>query len=460
MEKEYNNIEQAHIKLSPAKKAGFAIGDFGNNFSWSFVSSFLLYFWTDCIGLGAGIASSIIGVSRIWDAINDPIIGRAADMTKSKHGRYRPWVIWFTIPLAVINILCFTDFGFQSQIAKAVYCAVTFFILVLVYTCVNVPYSAMEAAVTLDARERGSLATYRLFFAYMAATIIGYCTQHFVIKFGGGNASRGYMFTAIMYSIIMVASHVICFKSTKEVVNVPHEKVSVKQNFAAIKGNWPVIILSAGFLVYGLFYYGRSAVTLYYFTYNGGNALAYATYSLINLVSSVVGIICLGTFSKKLKNKATVPMVGFLVAGVITFAHYFIDPTTSAGLILIYVLTFVIGFFMGMTTTMIYGMVPDTTEWTQLKYGIRASGFISAFVNFFLKIGMAIGVTGVGLLMAATGYIANQTQNGATLNAINLMFSIVPGVLSIVTAILMKFYPIDQKTYDGVLKELAEKGEL
>jgi GPH family glycoside/pentoside/hexuronide:cation symporter len=453
------NIEEANIKLSPGKKIGYAIGDFGNNFSWSFISSFLLYFWTDCMGIGAGIAGTIMGVSRIWDAINDPIIGRASDMTKSKHGRYRPWIIWFTIPLAVCNVLCFTNWGFTSDTVKVVYAFVTFFTLVLLYTCVNVPYSAMEASVTLDAKERGSLATYRLFFAYMAATIIGYGSQYFIGAFGGENASKGYMLTAIMYSCIMVVAHIICFKNTHEVVMVAHEKVSVKENFKALKGNVPVIILSAGFLVYGLFYYGRSAVTLYYFTYNGNNALAYATYSLINLVFSVVGIVCLGTFSKKLKNKATVPMIGFLVVGIVTIAHYWLDPSTPGGLTIIYVLTAVIGFFMGMTTTMIYGMVPDTTEYTQLKYGIRASGFISAFVNFFLKVGMAIGTTGVGLIMAATGFIANQAQNAATLNGINIMFSLLPGILSIVTAILMKFYPIDQKTYDDILVQLQAKEE-
>ncbi|QDW75442.1 MFS transporter [Lachnospiraceae bacterium KGMB03038] len=458
MSKVYN-VDEANIKLTPLQKCGYAIGDFGNNFSWSFISAFLMYFWTDSLGIAAGTAGIIIGASRIWDAINDPIVGRWSDHTKSKWGRYRPWILFASLPLAVLNILCFTDFGIESAVGKIAYATATFFILVFVYTCVNVPYSAMEAAVTLDARERGSLATYRLFFAYTASAIISYGTQRFVILFGGGDDSKGYFMTAVMFSVIMVVCHMICFKNTKEVVNTPHEDVSYRESFKCLKGNWPVIILSAGFLIYGLFYYGRSSVALYYFTYNADNALAYSTYSLINLVSSMVGILILGSITSKLKNKAIVPMVGFLVSGILTFVIYFIDPTTTGGMMVVYLTTAVVGLFMGASTTMIYGMVPDTTEYTQLYYGVRASGFISAIVNFFMKVGMAVGVTGAGSVLSAMGYIAGIEQSASVLNGINLIFTVIPGILSIVTAVMLKFYPIDHATYEDILEKLKAQEE-
>lgn len=448
------DVDGANIKLSPLQKCGYAIGDFGNNFSWSFVSAFLMYFWTDSLGIAAGTAGAIIGVSRIWDAINDPLVGRWSDRTKSKWGRYRPWMLFASIPLAVLNVLCFTDFGIQSNTGRAIYATATFFILVFIYTCVNVPYSAMEAAVTLDARERGSLATYRLFFAYVAAAIISYGTQRFVMLFGNGDDSKGYFYTALVFSIVMVICHMVCVKSTKEVVDSPHEDIPYTESFKALKGNMPVIILSAGFLIYGLFNYGRSAVALYYFTYNADNALGYATYSLINLGSSMVGILLLGTFSAKLKNKATVPMVGFFVTGILTIAIYFVNPASSGGLMIIYIMTAIMGVCLGMATTMIYGMVPDTTEYTQYHYGMRASGFISAVVNFFLKVGMAIGVAGAGVIMSAMGYVAGTAQSPNVLTGINLIFTLVPGILAIITAVMLKFYPLDHATYEEILEKL------
>jgi GPH family glycoside/pentoside/hexuronide:cation symporter len=453
------NVDEANVKLSPLQKCGYAIGDFGNNFSWSFVSAFLMYFWTDSLGIAAGTAGTIIGLSRIWDAINDPLVGRWSDRTKSKWGRYRPWMLFASIPLAILNVLCFTDIGISSSTGKIIYAFVTFFLLVFVYTCVNVPYSAMEAAVTLDARERGSLATYRLFFAYVAAVIISYGTQRFVIWFGNGDSSKGYFYTALAFSILMVICHMICVRSTKEIVNSPYEDVSYIESFKALKGNMPVIILSAGFLIYGLFYYGRSAVALYYFTYNANNALAYATYALINLGSSMVGILLLGTFSAKLKNKATVPMIGFLITGILTIVIFFVNPVTSGGMMTIYITTAIMGVCMGMATTMIYGMVPDTTEYTQYHYGMRASGFISAIVNFFLKVGMAIGVAGAGVIMDSMGYVAGAAQPSEVLNGINMIFTIVPGVLAIITAVMLKFYPIDHQTYEDILEKLkAQEG--
>lgn len=448
------DVDGANIKLSPLQKCGYAIGDFGNNFSWSFVSAFLMYFWTDSLGIAAGTAGAIIGVSRIWDAINDPLVGRWSDRTKSKWGRYRPWMLFASIPLAVLNVLCFTDFGIQSNTGRAIYATATFFILVFIYTCVNVPYSAMEAAVTLDARERGSLATYRLFFAYVAAAIISYGTQRFVMWFGNGDDSKGYFYTALVFSIVMVICHMVCVRSTKEVVDSPHEDIPYTESFKALKGNMPVIILSAGFLIYGLFNYGRSAVALYYFTYNADNALGYATYSLINLGSSMVGILLLGTFSAKLKNKATVPMVGFFVTGILTIAIYFVNPASSGGLMIIYIMTAIMGVCLGMATTMIYGMVPDTTEYTQYHYGMRASGFISAVVNFFLKVGMAIGVAGAGVIMSAMGYVAGTAQSPNVLTGINLIFTLVPGILAIITAVMLKFYPLDHATYEEILEKL------
>lgn len=448
------DVDGANIKLSPLQKCGYAIGDFGNNFSWSFVSAFLMYFWTDSLGIAAGTAGAIIGVSRIWDAINDPLVGRWSDRTKSKWGRYRPWMLFASIPLAVLNVLCFTDFGIQSNTGRAIYATATFFIMVFIYTCVNVPYSAMEAAVTLDARERGSLATYRLFFAYVAAAIISYGTQRFVMWFGNGDDSKGYFYTALVFSIVMVICHMVCVRSTKEVVNSPHEDIPYVESFKALKGNMPVIILSAGFLIYGLFYYGRSAVALYYFTYNADNALGYATYSLINLGASMVGILLLGTFSAKLKNKATVPMMGFFVTGILTIAIYFVNPASSGGMMIIYITTAIMGVCMGMATTMIYGMVPDTTEYTQYHYGMRASGFISAVVNFFLKVGMAIGVAGAGVIMSAMGYVAGTAQSPNVLTGINLIFTLVPGILAIITAVMLKFYPLDHATYEEILEKL------
>ena len=446
------NVDAAKVKLSPGKKICYALGDVGNNFSWSFVSSYLMNFWTDVFGISAGAAGSIMFLSRFWDAANDPLVGKWSDQTKSKWGSYRPWVLFGSLPLGIITVLTFTSFPIQSAGGRLAYGFITFFILVFVYTCVNVPYSAMQAALTLDSQERASVASFRLFFAFATSLLISNMTLRFVGWFGQGDRQRGFMFTAILYACIMFVLHMVCFKNTREVVETKVEKIPYRTAFKCLKGNWPVIILAFAFLTYGFFNYGRSAVALYYFTYNAGNEMIFATYALFNMGGSMLGTLLMPQISKRLKNKASVPMIGWSVGGILLIGMYFLNPTTQIPLLFVMQLFCSIGF--GMSASMIYGMVPDTTEYTQLKYGLRASGFISAMVNFALKIGMAFGTAGVGWIMDACGYVPNQQQTPLVSNGINMMFTMVPGILALVAVLLLKFYKLDKNTYNQVVSDL------
>jgi GPH family glycoside/pentoside/hexuronide:cation symporter/probable glucitol transport protein GutA len=249
--------------------------------------------------------------------------------------------------------------------------------------------------------------------------------------------------------------HLISFKSTKEVVEVEVEKVSYKESFKTLKGNAPVLILSFAFLVYGFFNYGRSAIALYYFTYNAGNRMLFATYSLFNMGGQMCGALLMPFIAKRFRNKAHVPMVGWGLGGILLIGMFmFVNPNTNIELLFGLQLLCSIGF--GVSASMVYGMVPDTTEYTQYKYGIRASGFISAVVNFFLKVGMALGTAGVGWIMAAYGYVPNQAQTSSVLSCINVMFTLAPGLLALSAVFLLKFYKLDRSAYNNVLKELQE----
>lgn len=444
-----NNVEEATIKLSIWDKVAYAIGDFGNNFSFSFIASFLLYFWTDILGIGPAFAGIFMGVSRVWDAINDPIIGRLSDQTDTKWGRYRPWIIRFTIPLAIMTVICFTDFGFESKTLTTIVAIGAYMILVLIYTCVNIPYSAMSASLTLDSDERGKIATFRLFFAYCSAMLLAYTTQRWVLQFGGNNPAKGYFWTAVMYMVIMLICHLICFFNTKEVVQAPVEKISYADSFKSLKGNWPVISISMGFLVSGLFTTGRSAVALYYFQYVKGDALYFATYSLLYMGCSMLGVMSAPMIMKRVAGKRQVCQIGYILAGVCSIGNFFIDNIT-----LIYVINALAGIGCGMATSTIFGMVPDITEYTQVKYGMRAAGFISAFVNFWNKVGTALAPSIALVTMEAFGYVAGAQQSTSVLMAITALFTVIPGILSLVTALILKTYKLDRNTYNDILNSL------
>lgn len=443
-------------KLPFSRKLAYCCGDFGSHFSWTFVGSFLMYFWTDVLGVTAAFAGTIMLVSRFWDAVNDPIVGTWADRTNTKWGRYRPWM-FATIPLAVINVLCFTVFPIQSQAGKNWYGLITFFILVFVFTCMNIPYSAMQSVLTLNTDERSSVAGMRLVGAYIGMLLVNNMTLRLVGAFGGGDQARGFMVTAIVYSIIMIPFHLTCFAGTKELVKpTPKEKaekVPMSESFKALKGNAPVWILSFGFLTYGLYNHGRGTVAMYYFTYNAGNTALFATYSLFNVGALLLGALIMPRIAHRVSNKAHAARAGYAVAGVTLLVMGFLD--TSGGIGLFFALQAIASVAQGMATSCIYGMIPDCTEYTQHRYGLRAAGFISSLTSFAMKTGMGIGTASVGWVLAATGYVAGQQQNPASLSAINGIFTFVPAAFAIVIAILLCFYKIDRDSYNRMVKEMG-----
>ncbi len=433
-------------KLSAKQVWLYAVGDFGYNFVWTLVSSFLLYFWTDSLKISAAFAGTVMLVSRIWDAVNDPLVGQWADNTKSKKGHYRPWILYAAVPLAVMNVICFTNPGFESEGARTAWALITFFSSVLISTMFYVPFTAMLAALTTDSESRTRATSARLMCAYIAAILITNFTTKLVAIFGAGDTSKGYFFTAVCYSILGVICWMVCYKNTKEVVEVKTEKISWKESFKLLAHNKYTWILAFAFVSYGLFNYGRSATAVYYFTYVAGDASKYGLYGLVHFGMSFVGAFAMPYLAKKAANKGAVPRYAYLITGCCLLIQFFIDPAKGGGLGMLLGIQAVASFFAGVSSSMLYGMIPDVVDYTQFVHNKRAAGFISAIVNFCLKLGMAFGVALVGWLLAATGYVAGAEQSASTIIGLKSLFSIIPGVFALCAFLFLCFYRLDKKT--------------
>lgn len=445
-------IEDTKIKLSPWRKIGYALADGGNNFSYSFIISFLLFFATDVFGVGAAVIATIILVARVIDAVLDPIIGGLADRTRSRWGSYRPWILFGSIPLCILLVLCFSAIPFESDIAKTVYVCVVFTLAMIVYSCVNIPYSAATAVITRDADERASTTAYRLVVAVAIGTfVIGQVTLPLVSLYSGpdGDAARGWFLTALTYALVAMALYVISFLSIKEVLAPPMEKQTFGEMFTAMKHNGPAWILSFGFFVMGLFYYARSSAYIYYFTYVAGDQNLYTSFMLFFAFGSLAGAVIVPIVGPRLRNKSHLVIVGFFVSGALMVICTFLQPAANWPLFV--ALNVVIAFTIIAAMTMMYGMVPDTTEYGEWKTGTRAAGFISAFITFALKVGMAVGISSIGFLLAGMGYQAGGEQPSDVLATINALTNLVPGVGALIGGIVFLFYRLDRKTYDDIL---------
>lgn len=450
------NRQDGNRKVPFISKLAYGFGDVGCNFSWMFVGNFLMIFYTDVCGIPMAAVSLLMLISRAWDAINDPVIGALSDRTKTRWGRYRPWLLIGAPLTAIVLVLTFWAHPTWPDTAKSVYMYITYCVLVLGYTCVNIPYGTLCGAMTQNMEERAQINTSRSVCAMIAINIINMMTLPLISLFGGENQARGYLLVTVLYGGIFTACHWFCFAKTKEVFTLPaNEKIPLIMQLKAAAQNQPYLIALAGQFLFGITLYGRNADLLYYFKYVEGDESLFTIYSMILMIPSVLGAGAFPFVFRKLGNKGRTAAVFSAGTGVCMFAMYFFSATSSP--IPFYTLAALSQFFFCGFNTAIYAIVPDCAEYGQWKTGIRNDGFQYAFVSLGNKVGMAIGTAVLAGVLGNLGFVANEVQSVPVQNAMHHAFSTVPGVLWIVTAVVLWFYKINKASYNRIVAELAEQ---
>ena len=443
-----NDLNQSKVPF--ISKLAYGMGDVGCNFSWMFVGNFLMIFYTDVFGISMSAVATLMLFSRFWDAINDPIIGGLSDKTHTRWGRYRPWLL-FAAPLtALVLILTFWAHPVWSQTHKIIYMAVTYCILVLGYTCVNIPYGTLCGAMTQNMTERAQINTSRSVSAMIAIGIINIITIPLIEWLGNGNARQGYLLIAILYGTIFAVCHIFCFAKTKEVVEVPvAQKIPLRLQLQAVAKNKPYLLALLGQVLFGFILYGRNADLLYYFTYVENDAVLFTYYSMAIIIPSIIGAACFPKVFQLTSNKGWAASVFAFGTGITIIALFFFSPVTSP--IPFYLFAALSQFFFSGFNTAIYAIIPDCVEYGEWRTGIRNDGFQYAFISLGNKIGMALGTALLALSLGWAGYEANTTQNEAVVAIMRHSFSTIPGILWVVTALALFFYKLDKRSYNRIL---------
>ena len=449
-------LDHSQRKVSLISKLAYGMGDVGCNFSWMFVGNFLMIFYTDVFGISMSAVATLMLASRFWDAINDPIIGTLTDKTHTRWGRFRPWLLFGAPITALVLILTFWAHPEWSQTAKIIYMAVTYCILVLGYTCVNLPYGTLCGAMTQDIDERAKLNTSRSVSAMMAIGVINIVTVPLISWFGAGDTKYGYLAVAVLYGIIFAACHLFCFHKTKEVVEVPvGQKLPLKVQLRSVMKNKPYLLALLGQLLFGFIHYGRNADMLYYFTYVEGSATLFSYYSMAIIVPSIIGAACFPLVFRKTGNKGFTAAIFAFLTGITMIGLYFFSPNGSA--IMFYLFSALSWFFFSGFNTAIYAIIPDCVEYGEWKTGIRNDGFQYAFISLGNKIGMALGTSLLAIALGNAGYVSNAVQKPEVLSIMHHAFSTIPGVLWIITAGCLCFYKLNKKQYKQIMTDLENK---
>jgi glycoside/pentoside/hexuronide:cation symporter, GPH family len=447
------------IKVNPSKKVGmkekigYATGDLACNFIYQTVSTYLLFFYTEVFGISAAAAGLMFLIVRIMDALIDPVIGTIVDKTNTKYGRFRPYLLYGAVPFAVVAILCFTTPEF-SDAGKIMYAYITYILLSITYSTVNVPYSALTSAITQDTKEVVSLTSIRMLFSNGGGMIVAFGVPFLAANFtqATGNTGTGWQITMSIMGITGAILLILSFLSTKERVQISEEesKVSYKDIFTQLKVNRPLVIVCFFFLLSFGVNSIINSVGIYYVTYNVARPDLVKWYGLIGTLPALILMPLIPILYKVMGKKKL--LFTALSCKVIGLLALFIIPPSIVPLVFAGRLIAALGTITAGSFT--WALIPETIDYGEYKTGKRASGVIYALVNFFFKFGMAIGGIVPGIILSKFGYVANHAQTTTALHGILITMTVIPAIFVIIQLFAVYLYKLDEKEHKRVLAEL------
>ena len=485
-------METVSQKLSFKEKIGYGFGDLASCLFWATIMSQLLFFYTDIFGLTGKAAGIMFFISRILDAFFDVVIGMTADRTKSRWGKFRPYILFGAVPLAVAAVLAFSTPQF-SDAGKLVYAYCTFILFMFLYSAINIPYTALLGVISGDPVERTSASSFKFTGAYLGGIIVSATVLPLAAYFGQGDAAKGWQMTMGLYGIAAILFFMITFLSTHERVQpIAKERTSVKDDLKDLSKNFPWMMLFIVTILFILFVCIRLSVTTHYFKYYIGEqaspllahisnffiqfllnpingilgkeqiALLDVTHkfgfevltSVFNTLGqglSLVGVLIVPWVAKNLGRKGSV-IILFIAALIFTGSFYFIQPEN---VLLILVHQFFGSITGGPISALLWVLYADTADYSEWKTGRRATGLVFSASIMSNKIGWAIGSMVAAFILDQTGFVANALQNIDVKNGLRDMMSIIPvAVGTVALLVLAFFYKLDETTMKKVKEEL------
>lgn len=448
-------------KLSLVEYAGFALGDTASNFFFKFFSLFLLYYYTDVFGIDAAAAGTMFLVTRAFDALTDPAMGILADRTKTRWGKYRPYLLWMAIPYGICGYLIFANPDLESA-GKLVYAYITYSLMMLAYTAINVPYSSLMGVLSPSSRARTIASSFRFAGAFGGGLLVTTFVRPLVEFLGGDDEVLGFQYTMAIFAVLSVALFWVTFATTKERVQPPEEQTNnAWEEIGELFKNRPWMILFVAAIFSTTFIGMKDSVTLHYFKYNVGSDKTpifwildrSSVFMSVGMLSMMIGAILMGFVSQYFDKKWLSFWLTFATS-LCLVAFFFVPPGSFATLVVLNALT---SFLMGPTSAIVWAMYGDVADYGEHKFGRRSTGLIHSASLFSLKAGGMIAGFLAGRLLGQIGYVPNAEQSESSLLGIRLMFSVIPAVFALGKAISLWVYPLDARTVIRIEVELRER---
>ena len=440
-------------RVSWITTVGYGSGDFGFNLYFAGLNLYLLYYYTDILNIDPAVAGLIIMLPVIWDGISDPLMGWIVTRTRSRFGKFRPYIL-FGAPFMGLSFVGMfaAPIWFPDHVVVA--CLVTHTIFRTAYTVASVPYSSLAAALTHDSQERGTMAGIRMIAAMIGGIVTAATMLELARYFGNGDMRQGFVQVAIVYGLLSSAMMVIIFLTTSQEVSLVSSKtVTSRQTLSFLRHNRAFWILCGASLVgvIGSAIGGKSIV--YYINYYAGHPESVSDVMSIGILGAGIGIPIWTVVARHL-SKRWVWVIGASGASLLNLALFLFDvkdvTTLSA-------LAFCNGLIGGAVAVMFWSMLPDTVEYGQWRSGVRDDGIVFGLSQLISKAGSGLGVGMIGLLLSAIGYNAGIEQSAATLQGIRASAFLIPAAASALSVLVILFYPLDAQLHARIVRGLARR---
>ncbi|WP_294962832.1 MFS transporter [uncultured Flavobacterium sp.] len=457
-----------HDKITLKEKIGYGLGDAASSMFWKIFSMYLLFFYTDVFGLAPAVVGTMFLITRIWDSCFDPIVGILADRTKSKWGKFRPYLLWVAIPFAVIGVLTFYTPDFDEK-GKIIYAYVTYSLMMMIYSLINVPYASLLGVMSSDRKERNTLSSYRMVFAFGGSLLALWLIEPLVNYFGGNlNSKTGWLATISVFGFITTIFFWACFFFTKERIKpIADEQNNLKEDLKDLWKNRPWwILLGAGIgaLVFNSI---RDGAAVYYFKYYVSSSVNFdfslfgtdfhmtptSIYLVLGQAANIIGVIIATPIANKIGKKKTF-FGAMALAAILSLIFYLFGKEDVA---LIMSLQVLISICAGCIFPLIWSMYADSADYSEWKQGRRATGLVFSASSMSQKFGWTIGGAGAGWLLGYFGFQANVEQTATAQNGIQLMLSILPALAAAISVAFITFYPLSEEKLQIIEQDLNEK---
>ena len=456
MSTETNNVTvHEEAKMCTLKeRIGHAIGVLGHDSMYTMWSTYITPFLTDILQIPAGVLAILLAVGRVFDGVNDIMMGFIADRTKSNLGRFRPWILRAGPLFCICAMLSFI-IPSGNMLVRIIYACVLYIAVDVVFTAVDIPYWSLPAAMTSNTKERSGIVGLTTTASSGISALIGVVVPLCLIRFGGESRWQSYFKTAAIIAAFAIVMYLICFKLVREhVVPDPQQKFSLKLGLRNIYTNKPLLMLQLCNMIFLLAKIVKGYLNYYYCVYNLGNLAVMAVISGISTVAMIAGSLC-GTYMSKRIGKKILLFISMALSAAAALVHFL---SGWGSLTVIYVCGAVSTFAFGCSGVCTNAMLMDTIEYGEWKTGQRNEGIIQSTRCFVVKCMMAVSGVIVAAIIGLTGYMPlAEVQPDTVLNAFHFMATAFGSILIVAALIPMFFYDLTEKRHAEIMEELKAR---